>query len=119
MTNVSAFDVAIIGGGGPGCPPAYFLRTMGVGRVCVIEPVPTYARAATPVATGGCRRLFSLPENIRMSQFSIEFLKAWPEAQWREEGYLFVVGEMHADVLESNCRIQQGLGVNVELMDRQ
>jgi len=112
------YDVAIIGGGVIGCAAAYFLRTAGVDRICVIEPDSTYAKAATPVATGGCRRLFSLPENIRMSQFSIEFLKAWPEVQWRERGYLFVVGEDHAEVLEGNCRTQESLGVKVELMDR-
>jgi FAD-dependent oxidoreductase domain-containing protein 1 len=112
------YDVAIIGGGVIGCAAAYFLGTGGVQRVCVIEPDSTYAKAATPVATGGCRRLFSLPENIRMSQFSIEFLKSWPDVQWRERGYLFVVGADHADVLEGNCRIQESLGVKVELMDR-
>lgn len=79
-----------------GCAAAYFLNLAGVSRVCVIEPDPTYAKAATPLATGGCRRLFSRPENIRMSQFSIEFFKAFgehvaangdaPDVQWREHG---------------------------------
>jgi FAD-dependent oxidoreductase domain-containing protein 1 len=55
------YDVAIIGGGVIGCAAAYFLRTSGVARVCVIEPDATYAKAATPVATGGCRRLFARP----------------------------------------------------------
>jgi FAD-dependent oxidoreductase domain-containing protein 1 len=68
-------DVVIIGGGAIGCATAVFLRKAGVERVCVLEPDPTYAKAATPMATGGCRRLFALPENIRMSQFSIEYYK--------------------------------------------
>jgi glycine/D-amino acid oxidase-like deaminating enzyme len=54
-------DVAIIGGGVIGCAAAYFLKQSGVERVCIIEPDPTYAKAATPLATGGCRRLFALP----------------------------------------------------------
>ena len=45
-------DVAIIGGGVIGCAAAFFLRSAGVERVCVIEPDPTYAKASTPVATG-------------------------------------------------------------------
>ena len=102
-----------------GCAAAYFLKRAGVARVCVVEPDPTYAKAATPVATGGCRRLFALPENIRMSQFSIEFLKGWPDVQWKEGGYLFVVGPGHEKVLEANYRTQRELGVNVELLDRQ
>ena len=117
------FDVAIIGGGVIGCAAAYFLRQAGAGRVCVIEPDPTYAKASTPVATGGCRRLFARPENIRMSQFSIGFFKAFAQhtgidAQWKEGGYLFVVAAGHEKVLEANYRTQAGLGVNVQLLDR-
>ena len=106
-----------------GCAAAYFLKLAGAGRVCVIEPDPTYAKAATPVATGGCRRLFARPENIRMSQFSIEFFKAFEshtgvDAQWKEGGYLFVVAPGHEKVLEANFRTQESLGVKVERMDR-
>jgi glycine/D-amino acid oxidase-like deaminating enzyme len=89
-------DVVIIGGGAIGCATAVFLRKAGVERVCVIEPDPTYAKAATPMATGGCRRLFALPENIRMSQFSIEYYKNFaqhvavdgyaPDVKWKERG---------------------------------
>ena len=128
MTNRAEYEVAIIGGGVMGCAAAYFLKAAGVARVCVIEPDPTYAKAATPVATGGCRRLFARPENIRMSQFSIEFFKdfrkhvavagAAPDVQWKQAGYLFVVGPGHEKVLEANYRTQQSLGVNVELLDR-
>ena len=117
--SAARYDVAIIGGGAIGCAAAYFLKLAGVSRVCVIEPDPTYAKAATPVATGGCRRLFSRPENIRMSQFSIEFFKREAaDVQWKEGGYLFVVGPQHEKVLEENHRIQESLGVKVELMDR-
>ena len=124
----SQYDVAIIGGGVMGCAAAYFLKLAGVSRVCVIEPDPTYAKAATPVATGGCRRLFSRPENIRMSQFSIEFFKGFgkhvavngeaPDVQWREGGYFFVGGAQHQKVLEENYRTEASLGVKVELLDR-
>lgn len=122
------YDVAIIGGGVIGCAAAYFLKLAGVARICVIEPDPTYAKAATPLATGGCRRLFARPENIRMSQFSIDFFKAFdkhvavngaaPDVQWKERGYLFVVGTGHEKALEANYRTQESLGVRVELMDR-
>jgi FAD-dependent oxidoreductase domain-containing protein 1 len=121
-------DVVIIGGGAIGCATAVFLREAGVPRVCVIEPDPTYAKAATPMATGGCRRLFALPENIRMSQFSIEYYKNFaqhvavdgyaPDVQWKERGYLFIGGPQHADVLEQNARVQEAEGVKIELLDR-
>jgi FAD-dependent oxidoreductase domain-containing protein 1 len=121
-------DVVIIGGGAIGCATAVFLRAAGVPRVCVIEPDPTYAKAATPMATGGCRRLFALPENIRMSQFSIEYYKNFaqhvavdgyaPDVQWKERGYLFIGGPQHAEVLEQNARVQEAEGVKIELLDR-
>jgi glycine/D-amino acid oxidase-like deaminating enzyme len=63
-----------------------------------------------------------------MSQFSIPFFKDFarhvevdgyaPDVQWKERGYFFVGGARHAKVLEDNCRTQQDLGVNVELLDR-
>ncbi|MFN9153908.1 MAG: NAD(P)/FAD-dependent oxidoreductase [bacterium] len=121
-------DVVIIGGGAIGCATAVFLRKAGVERVCVLEPDPTYAKAATPMATGGCRRLFALPENIRMSQFSIEYYKNFaqhvavdgyaPDVQWKQHGYLFIGGPQHAQVLEQNARVQEAEGVKIELLDR-
>ena len=122
------YEAAIIGGGVIGCAAAFFLRCAGVERVCVIEPDPTYARASTPMATGGCRRLFALPENIAMSQYSIAFFEDFarhvavegyaPDVQWKPWGYLFVVGAGHEHVLEENFRVQQRMGVKVELLDR-
>jgi len=125
--TTSQQNIAIIGGGATGCAAAYFLALAGADQVCVIEPDPTYAKAATPVATGGCRRLFARPENIQMSQFSIEFFKsfgshvavngAYPDVAWHEGGYLFVATAGQESVLEENYRTQTALGVNVELME--
>lgn len=121
-------DVAIIGGGVIGSATAYFLKSRGVDRVTVIEPDSTYQQASTPMATGGCRRLFALPENIAMSDFSINFYKKFvdvmavdgylPDVQWKEWGYLFVVGSAHAHALETNFKTQKANGVEVELLDR-
>jgi len=120
---VARQEVVVVGGGVIGCAAAYFLKRAGVGRVAVIEPDPNYAKAASPVATGGCRRLFARPENIRMSQFSIGFFKDFEahtglDVQWKEGGYLFVVTAGHEEVLERNYRTEKDLGVNVELLGR-
>lgn len=114
----------IIGAGVIGSAAAYFLKRAGAQAVTVIEPDPTYAKAASPVATGGCRRLFARPENIRMSQFSIGFFKEFEkhtgiDPQWKEGGYLFVVTEGHEATLEANYRTEKDLGVNVALLDNQ
>jgi FAD-dependent oxidoreductase domain-containing protein 1 len=127
MTS-SELDVVIIGAGAIGSAAAYFLKRAGVDRICLIEPDPTYSKAATPLATGGCRRLFSRPENIEMSKFSIGFFKRFaehvevngeaPDIGWKEGGYLFVVPPGHEQVLERNYKVQREHGVNVELLDR-
>src|SRR6478672_9478075 len=65
--------IAIIGGGVIGSSIAYHLALAGhAADVVVIEPDPTYEFAATPRATGGIRQLYTVPENIRMSQYGHE-----------------------------------------------
>ena len=69
-------DVVIIGGGAIGAAAAYFLRIHPrAGSVTVIERDPTYQWASTPRASGGVRRLFALPENIELSNYSIPFFE--------------------------------------------
>src|SRR5262245_22179229 len=122
------YDVAVIGGGAIGSATSYFMKRAGVERVCMIEPDPTYAKAATPLATGGCRRLFSRPENIQMSIFSIGFFKRFgehvavdghaPDVGWKEQGYLFVAPPGQEEVLERNYRTQCAQGVKAEPLDQ-
>ena len=121
--------ILIIGGGAIGSAAALFLRRASAApSVMVIEPDPAYALASTPRATGGVRRLFSLPENILMSQASLAFFMRWheevavngeaPDLGWKPGGYLFVVDERAAAIVEHNAAIQRRLGVEIELLDR-
>lgn len=123
------FDIVIIGGGIIGSSAAHFLTKDGrAGRVAVIEPDPSYAQATTPQGAGGVRQLFSLPENIAMSQFSLAFYEAFdrdmacadhqPQIGFRRQGYLFVVGPEGAATLESNQALQVSMGARAELLDR-
>lgn len=112
-------DVVVVGGGAIGSAAAYFLLAAAPGlRVAVVEPDPTYELASTPRASGGARRLFSCPENVRMSMFSIDFLRSLPDIGWRQGGYLFIVPESGVAVLEANWRTQTALGARVDLLDR-
>jgi FAD-dependent oxidoreductase domain-containing protein 1 len=97
--HMMKFDVVIIGGGIIGSAAAWFLvRSGNAGSVAVIEPDPTYLRANAPQAAGGVRQLFSVKENIQMSQMSLEFYKTFdremtlesyqPDINFREQGYL-------------------------------
>jgi FAD-dependent oxidoreductase domain-containing protein 1 len=117
-------DVLVIGGGAIGASVAYFLKTMQAEiNVVVAERDPTYGHASTPRASGGVRRLFSLPENIELSNFSIPFFESFPstmaveselaEIGFKKGGYLFIVPPSARDMLKANFETEQQLGVNV------
>ena len=73
-------DVVIIGGGVIGSAIAYFLTADPdfKGTAMVLEPKPDYAAASTSLSVGGYRQQFSVAANIRMSHFSIDFLRRAP-----------------------------------------
>jgi len=122
-------DVVVIGAGAVGCAAALHLKEAAPElEVLVVEPDYTYARAATGKGTGGVRQLFSRPENIWLSQYTLEAIEDWdrwgavdggaaPELNWRRNGYLFVVGEQDLDTLEANFETQQRNGVAAEWLD--
>ena len=62
-----------------------------VGTVLVLERDHTYTHAATPLANGGIRRLFSLPENIQMADFGLSFYQRFSE-DMRVEGHSADIG---------------------------
>ena len=85
-------DIIIIGGGIVGSSIAYHLSQLAaVGTVLVLERDHTYTHAATPLANGGIRRLFSLPENIQMADFGLSFYQRFSE-DMRVEGHSADIG---------------------------
>ena len=121
------YDVAIIGGGIMGVSTAYYLKTLAPAmRVAVIEPDPTYEFCSTLRASGGARRLFSCPENIEMSNYSIEFIEQFPKAMavgereapvdWVQGGYLFIVPPKDMPMLEASYATQRAHGCDVHLL---
>jgi glycine/D-amino acid oxidase-like deaminating enzyme len=121
-------DVAIIGGGAIGAAVAYYLRVLDPGTdVVVVERDPSYALASTPRASGGVRRLFSIPENIELSQYSIEFFDRFADTMavdgvpadigLRKNGYLFIVPPAGVEKLKRNLDTQLRMGCNVVWLD--
>src|SRR5437763_15825371 len=93
-------DVVVVGGGAMGTSTALALRRLDPSlRVVVVEPDDTYAEAATLKASGGVRQLFTQPENISLSQYTLQVLRDLPSVfggpdrdlyvGWRQSGYLF------------------------------
>lgn len=122
-------DIVVIGGGIIGSSIAYFLSRSGSGaRVVVVEPDPTYACSATLRASGGIRRLFSLPENIEMSKYSLDFYLDFEahvgipgedraDVLFKKQGYLFIVPPSAVGALEASHKTQVAHGVNAQILD--
>ncbi|MBT5110488.1 MAG: FAD-binding oxidoreductase [Rhodospirillaceae bacterium] len=123
-------DIVIIGGSIMGSSIAYHLAMAGhAGDIVVIEPDPTYEWAAAPRSSGGVRLMHGLPENIEMSRYGREVYKDFANLMdvdgepgrfdFKEFGYLFMVsGAADTAVIEENWRVQTGLGVKNDLLDR-
>jgi glycine/D-amino acid oxidase-like deaminating enzyme len=122
--------ILVIGGGVIGSSTAYHLAMAGAAEhVTVIEPDPTYEFASTPKSTGGVRVQFSVPENIRMSQFGHEVYGNFselmavdgdaPDLGLKRRGYIYLgQGAAHIEVLQENQKIQAAEGARVLLLDR-
>ncbi len=122
-------DVLIIGGGVIGSSIAYHLARDGrAGKVTVIERDPTYEFAATPRSLGGTRQQFSLPENIKMSQYGLGIWRNFAEemavdgdparVDLREQGYLFLADATGLADMVAAFGVQRELGAPVEMFDR-
>jgi len=101
MTN-KAYDVIIIGGGIMGSATAYYLMKMDPAlKVAVVERDPSYSRTSTTLSLSNVRIQFSLKENIRISQYTVEILDRFenemaiadrrPKIYYHREGNLFLV----------------------------
>ncbi|XP_070582040.1 FAD-dependent oxidoreductase domain-containing protein 1-like isoform X2 [Ptychodera flava] len=120
-------DIVIVGGGIMGLSTAYFLRRRTAKSVVVVERDPTYTQSSTALSYGGIRQQFSLPENIEMGKFGLEFLKNIkeyltvddadpPDVQFHRNGYLFLASEEGVDTLQKNVEIQRQCGVDTQLL---
>ena len=123
------YDVVIAGGAAVGGSIAYHLAADPgfKGSVLVLEPDPTYARAASALSAASIRQQFSSAVNIRISLFGIGFLRTIgetlavdgerPEIGLREGGYLFLATPAGAGILTENHALQTQLGADIAHFD--
>ena len=122
---MQTFDIVIIGGAIQGASAAFFLREEGFGgSIAIVERDFTYSRASTALSAAGIRQQFSIPENIRLSQDSLHFLRGFEarfgvSAGLREQGYLLLAPPQGLDVLRENHAVQRSLGADIVLEDTQ
>jgi FAD-dependent oxidoreductase domain-containing protein 1 len=124
-----SYDVVIAGGAAVGGSIAYHLAADPgfKGSVLVLEPDPTYARAASALSAASIRQQFSSAVNIRISLFGIGFLRTIgetlavdgerPEIGLREGGYLFLATPAGAGILTENHALQTQLGADIAHFD--
>lgn len=119
------YDIVIIGGAIVGSSIAYYLREEGFsGSIALIERDPQFAHAATTLSMASIRQQFSIPENIRLSQFTLKLFRRLKEEfgtdadiGFREGGYLILAGENGLPVLKANHEAQIAEGADIVLED--
>ena len=126
LAESTSFDVAIVGGGAIGAAVAYFLKDVEKfpGSVALIERDPTFRNAATALSCSSIRQQFSTAENIRLSRFSLDFLRSMRERfgadadpALHERGYLILASQGGEDLLADNHAVQRGEDAPVVLLD--
>lgn len=123
-------EVLIVGGGIIGSFTAYWVKKISPSfNVTVVERDPDYSQSSTYWSVGGFRQQFSLPENIKMSLFGVDFLKrAHEELKCEDDhevdlpinhdGYLFLASKNSADKLYENHKIQLSNKAKVTLLNK-
>ena len=119
------FDIVIIGGAIVGSSVAWGLREEGfTGSIALIERDPQFTAAATTLSCASIRQQFSIPENIRLSQFTLGLFRRLKQEfgedadiAFRENGYLILAGVQGLPILRQNHAVQIAEGADVVLED--
>ncbi len=119
------FDIVIIGGAIVGSSVAWGLREEGfAGSIALIERDPQFATSATTLSCASIRQQFSIPENIRLSQFTLGLFRRLKEEfgadadiSFRENGYLILAGPDGVPILRQNHAVQMAEGADIVVED--
>lgn len=104
--------IVIIGGGVVGASVAYHLTERGCRDVILLERENTLGAGSTGKATGGIRAQFETEINIRLSLYSLDFIKNAPfDCEYDPKGYLFLAQtDKHRSYLARSIELQRALG---------
>ncbi len=113
-------EIVIIGGGVVGASVAYHLTERGCRDVLLLEREASVGQGSTGKATGGVRAQFETEINIRLSLYSLDFLRDWEvDCGYEPRGYLFVATNTEQlEFLKRSGEKQRSLGYTaVESVD--
>ncbi|QKC93273.1 FAD-binding oxidoreductase [Mesorhizobium sp. NZP2234] len=119
------YEIVIIGGAIVGSSIAYYLREEGFsGSIALIERDPQFAHAATTLSCASIRQQFSIPQNIRLSQFTLKLFRRLKETfgadadiGFREGGFLILASENGLPILKANHEAQKAESADIVLED--
>lgn len=115
---MSATKTIVIGGGLIGLSIAHALTARGAGEVLVLER-HSLAGGGTGKSSGIVRAHYGVPSIAAMAWRSQPVFEDLGDAVgFRQVGYTVIVGEENVDPLKANTAMQQGLGIDVDLIDR-
>ena len=129
--SAASYDVVIIGGAIMGSSTAWWLTQLADfdGSVLVVERDPSYAACSTAHTNSCIRQQFSSELNIRISQFTAEFLRTLgdraggnaqaPDIRIQNFGYLYLADtETKANALRAAQEVQLAAGAGTRLLTR-
>lgn len=127
-----SYDVVIVGGAIMGSSAAWWLTEMPDfdGSVLVLERDPTYENCSTAHTNSCIRQQFSTELNVRISQFTAEFIRTLRHRMGGDErvpqigihnfGYLYLADtEAKADKLRAAWGVQRAAGAETRLLTRE
>ena len=127
--KASSYDIVIVGGAIMGSSTAWFLTQdkAFTGRVLVVERDMSYALCSTAHTNSCIRQQFSMELNVRISQFTADFVKNLrqhmggdervPDLRIHSFGYMYLAdSEAFASILRSNQQVQLAAGAATQLM---
>jgi FAD-dependent oxidoreductase domain-containing protein 1 len=120
-----ARDIVIVGGAIVGASLAWFLREEGFsGSIALIERDPRFGHAATTLSCASIRQQFSIPQNIRLSRFTLGLFRDLKrhfgeeaDIAFREKGYLILAGPDGLPILTANHAVQLAEGADIVMED--
>ena len=125
--DTARFDVAIVGAGIVGASIAWWLTRLQPGlSVALIERDTGFEWASSQRSASSIRQQFSIPVNIEMSRFGLEFLNEAesllsvdgesPAIGLTLPGYLYLASEAQAAGLRAQNAIQRAKGAAIDLL---
>ncbi len=123
----ASYDIVLIGGAMMGSSTAFWLSQMGYhGRVLVVEMDPSYANCSTAHTNSCVRQQFSNELNIRISQFTADFIRnineytgdeRVPSIHFQTYGYMYMSGDTEFNTtLKELASLQRSLGAETEFL---